>query len=809
MSDVIEVIVVTGDPTTPVAVGVTVPAQLEAIDIVGPGPQGPPGVDGADGLAATIAVGSTTTGAPGTNASVTNTGDTTAAVFNFTIPRGNVGATGSSGPQGPVGPPGADSVVPGPPGSTGPVGPPGADSTVPGPPGPVGPAGPASIIPGPPGSTGPAGPAGAAATVDVGTTTTGAPGTAASVINIGDTSGAIFNFTVPQGPLGLSGAPGAPGLAATINLAPTITGLPGSNANVVNTGDTTNAMFQFTIPRGNTGAQGSPGVAGAQGIAATVVAGTTSTGAPGSVANVVNVGSSSAAVFNFTIPRGDVGATGAVGPVGPAGPQGLIQEAPLDGQIYGRQGSSASWLPALPITGGTLTGALNLPSGTLGAPALGFGAADGTGISRSGAALLFGVTNSPSLGLFPGGGQFYGPLNMLSNKITALADATAATDALNLRTGDARYLTPAAANTAYVKIAGDTMTGDLTNNGNLVANEGVFVAYGRTSSGFALYEENANRHIRFTIDGWELQWQSNGTFGYWFAGTPKFWCDASGYVNAAASLTAPYIHSTGPVIADSTVQGNYVVSTGNMMCWGGAFFVANDTTYYLARNPNDGYWRFVENGTVNFTVQTNGDAAARGNVWVNGNVLYFGGGGAYFQWNGTAIVANGGSYFDVYQSNLHCYGGLVVDGGAGIAGAVDVGDLRTHSANGILYSAYGHWGAIWADFNSGNVWIRIDGGIDCLAGNWSDERLKDDIAPSTFDCLAAVLVTPLYEFRFQGANTLIPLGFVAQRQQEAFPESVAEGSTLGINTNVMLAALVGAVQQLSAEITELKQRTLH
>src|SRR4029077_11612521 len=45
-------------------------------------------------------------------------------------------------------------------------------------------------------------------------------------------------------------------------------------------------------------------------------AGSTATGAPGTAANVVNAGTSSAAVFNFTIPRGDVGPTGPQGPSG-------------------------------------------------------------------------------------------------------------------------------------------------------------------------------------------------------------------------------------------------------------------------------------------------------------------------------------------------------------------------------------------------------------------------------------------------------------------------------------------------------------
>ena len=49
------------------------------------------------------------------------------------------------------------------------------------------------------------------------------------------------------------------------------------------------------------------------GTAATVNVGTTTTGAPGSDAEVINTGTSSAAVFNFTIPRGDKGDKGDAG----------------------------------------------------------------------------------------------------------------------------------------------------------------------------------------------------------------------------------------------------------------------------------------------------------------------------------------------------------------------------------------------------------------------------------------------------------------------------------------------------------------
>ena len=54
------------------------------------------GQPGNDGAAATIAVGSTTTGAAGTSAAVSNSGSSSAAVFNFTIPQGAGVPTGGT-----------------------------------------------------------------------------------------------------------------------------------------------------------------------------------------------------------------------------------------------------------------------------------------------------------------------------------------------------------------------------------------------------------------------------------------------------------------------------------------------------------------------------------------------------------------------------------------------------------------------------------------------------------------------------------------------------------------------------------------
>jgi hypothetical protein len=176
-----------------------------------------------------------------------------------------VGPTGITGPQGPAGTPGAT-------GASGPQGLPGAIGTAgaTGAQGPIGLTGPQGVV-GTPGAQGPIG-------------LTGPPGATGAIGPQGaaGTPGA-------QGPIGLTGPPGA-------------TGATGAQGNAGT--------------NGTNGANGAQGNAGTNGAAATIAVGTTTTGAAGSNASVSNSGSSSAAVFNFTIPKG---ATGDTGPAGPAG----------------------------------------------------------------------------------------------------------------------------------------------------------------------------------------------------------------------------------------------------------------------------------------------------------------------------------------------------------------------------------------------------------------------------------------------------------------------------------------------------------
>ena len=129
------------------------------------GPTGPTGPTGPAG-AATITVGQTTTGDPGTQASVENVGTAQNVILDFTIPQGIDGATGPTGPTGATGETGA----------TGPTGPTGATGETP--------------------------------TLEIGTINTGEPGTQASASITGTAPNYVLNLTIPQGPTGPTGATG-------------------------------------------------------------------------------------------------------------------------------------------------------------------------------------------------------------------------------------------------------------------------------------------------------------------------------------------------------------------------------------------------------------------------------------------------------------------------------------------------------------------------------------------------------------------------------------------------------------------------
>jgi hypothetical protein len=105
-SNVLSIGTVTSGATASATITGTSPTQTLNLVL----PKGDTGATGATGATgpkgdayATITINSTTTGLPGTNAAVANSGTSSNLILDFTIPRGADGAAGATGPQGPAG----------------------------------------------------------------------------------------------------------------------------------------------------------------------------------------------------------------------------------------------------------------------------------------------------------------------------------------------------------------------------------------------------------------------------------------------------------------------------------------------------------------------------------------------------------------------------------------------------------------------------------------------------------------------------------------------------------------------------------
>jgi hypothetical protein len=228
------------------------PEQGATVQITGTSPTQTINFGIPQGDAATIAVGNVTTVAPGEDVTVVNSGTTGSAIFDFEIPQG------------------------------------------------------------------------AAATIAVGDVTTVVNGTPAAVNNSGTTAEAILDFTIPagptgpQGPIGLTGATGIEWQGEWVDTVDYV-----NNDAVFHNGASWFASGDPVVGEEPTelSAHWYPlalqGVQGEQGPAATIAVGTVTTGAPGSSVIVTNVGTSGDAIFDFTIPKGDTGDLGSLSATSP------------------------------------------------------------------------------------------------------------------------------------------------------------------------------------------------------------------------------------------------------------------------------------------------------------------------------------------------------------------------------------------------------------------------------------------------------------------------------------------------------------
>jgi len=276
------------------------------------GDAGADGIDGTDGLAATVDVDPLVTKvAEGGTPTVTNTGDTTTAIFQFGVVTGDTGAQGIQGEKGNAG--------------TGLVF--------------QGYEDPAVVV------TLTATEIGECYTANTAGVDSDGLAVAVDEVMVADNLAVpshwvnIGAIQGPQGTQGDAGADGADGddgndgASATLNVGTTTTGAEGTDASVTASGTELARIFNFTIPRGDTGADGGIGLTGAKGDGWTSGYYTEETG-------VVTFTSADGLGFATDDLRGATGQTGADGATWYSDSVDPLPEDGVDGDFFLNTASS-------------------------------------------------------------------------------------------------------------------------------------------------------------------------------------------------------------------------------------------------------------------------------------------------------------------------------------------------------------------------------------------------------------------------------------------------------------------------------------
>ena len=278
-----------GDKGDPFTYSDFTPEQLAALKGA-KGDKGDAGAKGANGVTPTLRVGSTSTGNAGTNANVTMTDSNNVYTLNFVIPKGEKGDIGAAGTKGQDGAKGADGITPTLKVGTVTTLAAGSNATVTmsknnneytlnfG------------IPKGNKGDTGASGSSGEATvvnpTITIGTVTNG--DTASATIT-GDSPNYTLNLVLPKGAKGDkgdtgaagidgakgdkgdkgekgdTGANGTDGVTPTLSIGTVTTGAAGSSASVTMGGTAPSYVLNFTIPKGDKGDKGDTGASGSGG----------------------------------------------------------------------------------------------------------------------------------------------------------------------------------------------------------------------------------------------------------------------------------------------------------------------------------------------------------------------------------------------------------------------------------------------------------------------------------------------------------------------------------------------------------------
>ena len=157
----------------------------------------------------------------------------------------------------------------------------------------------------------------------------------------------------------------------------------------------------------------------------------------------------------------------------------------------------------LPRAGGQMMGPLIASPGS-GLSNCGIAIGDNaTGFYRTGNVVVPTVSGALIMQWFVDSVFMAVPLNMALQKITNLADATAPQDALNQRSGDARYLQPFGADQRYLQLGGGTLTGTLITAPGVGQNN-LGIAVGDGNTGFYRGAGGAGADLMTLVAGFPM-----------------------------------------------------------------------------------------------------------------------------------------------------------------------------------------------------------------------------------------------------------------------------------------------------------------
>lgn len=182
---------------------------------------------------------------------------------------------------------------------------------------------------------------------------------------------------------------------------------------------------------------------------------------------------------------------------------------------------------------------------------------------------------------------------------------------------------------------------------------------------------------------------------------------------------------------------------------------------------------------------------------------------------GASLFVNGGSERMRITSGGNVLIGTTTDSGLKfqVNGEVyskgDGAILNVQARDLSLY--YGFFGSTSSSLNFWSSTYGVAGTFSPTTGVYtptSDINKKKDFEASTIGLNAILGLKPtLYRMKLDDANSPKQLGFIAQEVKEFIPQAYVESDDMiGLSDRPIIAALVKAVQELKAEIDELKNK---